>query len=105
MSTPLLSVEGVHKRFTRKPGLVVQGIDRLTGRTSGYTVHALSDISLAVARGEVLGLVGESGCGKSTLGRIISGIYTPSDGEVSLDGKPVARDRGNNVDKLTTKVR
>lgn len=104
MSSPLLSVEGVHKRFTRKPGLVMQGIDRLTGRTSGSTVHALSDISLAVARGEVLGLVGESGCGKSTLGRIISGIYTPSDGEVSLDGKPVARDRGNNVDKLTTKV-
>nr|WP_272210342.1 ATP-binding cassette domain-containing protein [Marinicella sp. W31]MDC2876213.1 ATP-binding cassette domain-containing protein [Marinicella sp. W31] len=104
MNQPLLKIEGVHKRFTRKSGLVMQGIDRLTGRPSGSTVHALSDISLSVTEGEVLGLVGESGCGKSTLGRIISGIYTPSDGEVFLKGAPVARKRGNNVEKLTTKV-
>ncbi|QQM31160.1 ATP-binding cassette domain-containing protein [Martelella lutilitoris] len=104
MSKPLLTIEGVHKRFTRKPGLVIQGINRIAGRPSGETVHALSDISLEVAEGEVLGLVGESGCGKSTLGRIISGIYTPSEGQVLLNGAPVARKHGNNVDKLTTKV-
>nr|WP_321460219.1 oligopeptide/dipeptide ABC transporter ATP-binding protein [uncultured Cohaesibacter sp.] len=104
MSAPLLTVKAVHKRFIRKPGLVTQGIDRLTGRQSGSTVHALSDITLSVDPGEVLGLVGESGCGKSTLGRIISGIYSPSDGHVFLDGEPVATVYGDSVKKLTTEV-
>ncbi len=100
----LLSVSGVSKRFSRKPGILGRALDRITGESSAQTVHALTGIDIAVPRGEVLGLVGESGCGKSTLGRIVSGIYTPSDGSVTLNGKPVARMRGGNVQKLTTAV-
>lgn len=48
---------------------------------------ALSQINLAVARGEVLGIVGESGCGKSTLARVIMGVYPPTSGQVQYNGR------------------
>ena len=53
-------------------------------------VRALHDVSMAVARGEVLGLVGENGAGKSTLIKILGGVYPAAsfDGEVVIDGMP-----------------
>ena len=100
----LLEITGVSKRFVRRANIAERLLHLAGGRDATQTVHALSDVTLSVARGEVLGLVGESGCGKSTLGRIVAGIYTPSDGQVRLDDAPVARMRGNNVLKLTTRV-
>ncbi|WP_163849531.1 ABC transporter ATP-binding protein [Pseudooceanicola aestuarii] len=102
--SPLLRIDNVSKRFSRAPGLLTRALDRITGRDSQVTVHALTDVSLTVPRREVLGVVGESGCGKSTLGRIVSGIYAPTAGSVTLDGKPVARGPDGNVEKLTTRV-
>ena len=49
----------------------------------------LDDISLAVAEGEIVSLLGRSGSGKSTLLRIIAGLLTPTRGDVVLDGVPV----------------
>jgi len=43
-------------------------------------VQAVDDITVAMKRGEALGLVGESGSGKSTLGRVAAGIYAPDSG-------------------------
>ncbi|MFN4131086.1 MAG: ABC transporter ATP-binding protein [Paracoccaceae bacterium] len=105
MTAPLLKIEGVSKRFTRHPGIVERIVGRLTGSGgTAQTVRAVTDVTLHVAEGEVVGIVGESGCGKSTLGRIASGIYAPSDGTVTLHGKPVARGSDGHVDKLTTQV-
>ncbi len=52
-------------------------------------ITALSDVNFEVHAGEVLGVVGDNGAGKSTLMKILSGLYTPSDGVLVYDGMPV----------------
>ncbi|MFP7571982.1 ABC transporter ATP-binding protein [Marivita sp. S2033] len=104
MTAPLLELTQVSKRFALKPTLADKLAARLGGRRAGGAVHAVTDVTLSVDRGEVVGIVGESGCGKSTLGRIASGIYAPTEGRVTLDGKPVADGREEHVNKLTTRV-
>lgn len=56
----------------------------------GRTVNVIRGVSLAIAQGEILGLVGESGCGKSTLSRLILGIEPPTSGAIHVDGQPVS---------------
>ena len=69
--TPLLlQMRGITKRF---PG-----------------VKALDGVSIELAAGEVLALMGENGAGKSTLMKILGGAYTPDAGEILIDGRPVA---------------
>jgi ribose transport system ATP-binding protein len=64
--------------------LEMRGIDK-----SFPGVHALRGVDLHVARGEVLGLVGENGAGKSTLIKILSGAYTRDRGEIRVNGELV----------------
>ena len=70
MSEPLLSIRGLTKIFG---GLV-----------------AVDNVSFDVARGEVVGLLGDNGAGKSTLIKCISGVYASEEGEILFDGAPVA---------------
>ncbi|QQO20603.1 ABC transporter ATP-binding protein [Bradyrhizobium diazoefficiens] len=62
------------------------------GRRRGATrpgVVALDRVNLKIARGEILGLVGESGCGKSTLARTLLGLVRPSAGEIRFAGESI----------------
>lgn len=56
----------------------------------GSDVPVLENINLDIRRGEFVALVGFSGCGKSTLLRILSGLETKDEGEILLDGRPIA---------------
>jgi oligopeptide transport system ATP-binding protein len=83
---PLLEVTNLVKHFPIKSGIL---IDREVGR-----VRAVDGVSLTLAEGETLGLVGESGCGKSTLCRTILQLTAPTSGSVLFDGEElVGRNR------------
>ncbi|RZD57976.1 peptide ABC transporter ATP-binding protein [Streptomyces albidoflavus] len=70
----MVRLDGVHVRHRARGG----------GLFRKDAVHALTDVSLEIRRGEILGLVGESGCGKSTLARVVTGLQRPTEGTVSF---------------------
>jgi rhamnose transport system ATP-binding protein len=67
-----------------KPALTLTGISK-----SFPGVRALSGVALELYPGEVTALVGENGAGKSTLVKILTGIYQPDEGAITLGGEPV----------------
>ena len=70
----------------------------------GKTLHAVSDVSLQVARGETLGLVGESGCGKSTLGRAVLQLRKAVSGRVLFDGQELTAMQGDTLRRMRQRV-
>ena len=80
MSDALIEFAGVRRDFAVGGGFF----------RARRAIRAVNGVSLTVARGEVLGLVGESGCGKSTLARMLLGLLAPSAGEIRFDGRPLA---------------
>jgi peptide/nickel transport system ATP-binding protein len=73
-------------------------------RAAGHTVHAVSDVSFDVARGETLGLVGESGCGKSTLGRAILQLPRQTAGRVVFEGIDLGEQHAEAMRKLRRRL-
>jgi len=88
-NTALVTVNNLKKHFPIHRGIIVQ---RAVG-----AVKAVDGISLAIARGETLGLVGESGCGKSTAGRTMLGLYPATDGQITIDGLDVRTAKGRDM--------
>ena len=74
--TALMALDGVSRVYASR---------RLFGRT--VAVRAVDGVTLAVAAGRTLGIVGESGCGKSTTGRLALGIERPDSGTVRFEGR------------------
>jgi len=71
-------------------GLAVENILEMQGICKDFPgVHALSNVDLAVRRGEIHAIVGENGAGKSTLMKIVSGAYRRDRGQVLFRGQPV----------------
>jgi oligopeptide/dipeptide ABC transporter ATP-binding protein len=76
---PILELQGVETRFP---------LHNAWGRQTGW-LRAVDGVSLTVARGEILGVVGESGCGKTTLGKTIVGIHRASAGDIRFEGNEI----------------
>ena len=79
MAEPIIRVEGLEKHFRIRTGSF--------GRKG--LIHAVNGVSLEIAKGETLGIVGESGCGKSTLGRTILKVLEPDAGRIWCDGTDI----------------
>jgi len=92
---PLLLATGLRKHFPIPGGLL--------GRAT-KVVRAVDDLTLSVAKGETLGVVGESGCGKSTVARLLIRLIKPDQGTVVLDGDPVDEPHGITVAELRRQV-
>jgi peptide/nickel transport system ATP-binding protein len=87
VAPPLLRVEALKVYFPIRDGIIR---DRHVG-----DVRAVDDITLEIAHGETLGLVGESGCGKSTTGRAIIRLSEPTAGRILFDGQDVTTAKGS----------
>lgn len=90
-SSPLIEARNVSKHFPIKQGL----LNRSVG-----SVRAVDRVSLAIARGETFGLVGESGCGKSTLGRVMLQLQAATAGEVWFEGSSLGERRPRELREL-----
>ena len=88
-----MDASGKSERAQHDPDLVLElrGV-RKQFVAGGRTVQALRDVSLAVRRGRVTGLIGPDGAGKTTLMRMAVGLLVPDDGQVTVLGFDAARD-------------
>jgi ABC-type oligopeptide transport system ATPase subunit len=110
VSEPLLTIEDVAKYFPAKvPWPKAKGLPphqrawRALSRMNA-TVKAVDGVSLAIAPGETVGLVGESGCGKSTLGRTILRLLDPTAGTIRFDGTDITRTSQGELRPLRRKM-
>jgi len=79
MTTPLIEARNVVRNYYSRRGVFGQPVQ----------VRAVDGVSLKIARGETLGLVGESGCGKSTTARLLLGMEPADEGAVLFEGQPL----------------
>ena len=90
---PILDVRGLSTDYTvRREGKTIQ-------------VRAVKDVSFTLAKGEVLGIVGESGCGKTTVGRSIVRLAKPHRGEVLFAGKNIFAVASDELRKIRLQIR
>jgi oligopeptide transport system ATP-binding protein len=96
---PLLETRNLTKHFPLHGDL----LRRMRGRGRSELV-AVEDVSLAIRRGETVGLVGESGSGKSTFGRLLLQLHPPTSGEILYDGRSVLGQSARRTRELRKRI-
>ncbi len=96
-------MHGVRPSVSADPLLKVENLV-VEYAVGGRTIHAVSDVTLEIARGETLGLVGESGCGKSTFGRAVLQLRRSVSGSVLFDGEDLTAMRGEALRQMRRRV-
>ena len=66
-------------------------LSRVTMRFGG--LYAVNELDLTIARGQLYGLIGPNGAGKTTVFNVITGVYTPSSGNILFEGAPIVGER------------
>ena len=92
--TVLIETEGVKRHFSS-----LSWMQRLL-RAKGNSVKAVDGVSLSIAKGEIVGLVGESGCGKTTLGWLLAGLEQPDEGAVRFRNRSLRRISSDTRNKI-----
>ena len=80
---PLVRAQDLAKTFDVSP----PWLNRVLERKPRALLHAVDGVSFEIRKGKTLALVGESGCGKSTVARLLVGLYDPTRGSFTFDGK------------------
>ena len=83
MTQPLVQVHDLARTFDVSPPL----LNRIIEGKGRVLLHAVDGVSFEIEKGRTLALVGESGCGKSTVAKLLVGLYEPTRGSVTFDGK------------------
>ncbi len=92
----LVRVEDLKMSFPIREGVLLK---RRTGE-----IKAVDGLTFDIYRGETLGLVGESGCGKSTAGRAIVQLCRPTAGQVTFEGTPLTKIRGERLRRMRRRM-
>ena len=85
------------------PIMEISGLSK-TYKHAGKVTHALSHVTLAIAKRDIYGIIGLSGAGKSTLIRCLAGLIKPSSGEVSFQGSDISHLKGRKLRNFRLKI-
>jgi len=87
MSESVISLVGVGKSYRSYERDIDRALEVLTGKARHRQYDALQPLTLQVAKGEVIGVVGKNGAGKSTLLKVLAGTLQPSSGQLAINGR------------------
>lgn len=82
--TSIIRVKNLTKHYPVSGNFIARALGR-----NRDVVHAVDDVHLDIAQGEIFGIVGESGCGKTTLGRLLLRLVDPTSGSIEFDGRDI----------------